>query len=333
MIISPAIIALILGSILIALITGYASGVGIQILLWWDIQSGSERQLLLERKTYLISTVLSYVMAFELASLFLFVFAADHMHGLFIGAMCAAGTLNANDWGYPALVLKTVNFMVCGVWLIVNYLDNQGYDYPLIRFKYRLLLVISLLVSLEALLQAEFFIELRPDVITSCCGAMFNASAQNLVAGIAHLPAGPAKILFYLSVVLMLRTGIHFYATGRGASVFAGFSLVLLAASFAAVISFISLYVYELPTHHCPFCLLQKEYTWFGYPLYAALFCAGITGTAVGVINRFANIASLRELIPSLQKRLCLISMICYSLFTALATYPVLFSSFTLSGS
>jgi hypothetical protein len=332
-IISPAIIALTLGSVLIVLITGYAAVTGIQILLWWDIQSGSDRQLALERKTYLISTVLSYVMAFELASLFLFVYAADHMHELFIGAMCAAGTLNVNDFGYPALFLKTVNFLACGVWLIVNYVDNRGYDYPLIRFKYRWLLVITGLLILEVLFQTEYFAALRPDVITSCCGAMFNASAQNLVAGIAHLPPRAAEILFYLSVVLMLRTGIHFYLTGRGVSVFAGFSLWLLVVSFAAIISFISLYIYELPTHHCPFCLIQKEYHYIGYPLYAALFCAGITGAAVGVINRFANIASLRELIPSLQKRLCLISMICYSLFTALATYPMLFSGFTLSGS
>ena len=333
MIISPAIIALTIGSILIVLITGYASVIGMQILLWWDIQSGSDRQLQLERKTYLISTVLSYVMAFELASLFLFVYAADHMHGLFIGAMCAAGTLNANDWGYPALVLKTVNFLACGVWLIVNYLDNRGFDYPLIKFKYRWLLVISLLLILETLLQSGYFFELRPDVITSCCGAMFNASAQNLVAELAHLPPRLAEIVFYLSVVLMLRTGIQFYIKGTGAFVFSCFSLWLFGASFAAIISFVSVYVYELPTHHCPFCLIQKEYHYIGYPLYAALFCAGITGAGVGVIDRFRNIASLQETLPVMQKRLCLISMICYSIFTALATYPVLFSGFTLTGS
>ena len=332
MIISPAIIALTLGSVLIALITGYASGIGIQILRWWDIHSGSDRQLSLERKTYLISTVLSYVMAFELASLFLFVYTADHMHGLFIGAMCAAGTLNANDWGYPALVLKTVNFMVCGVWLIVNYLDNRGYDYPLIRFKYRLLLAITLLLMLEVLFQSGYFLELRPDVITSCCGAMFNASAQNLAAELAHLPPRLAEIVFYLSVVLMLRTGIQFYINGSGALVFSWFSLWLLGVSLAAIISFISLYIYELPTHHCPFCLLQREYHYFGYPLYVALFSAGITGSGAGVINRFRTIPSLKEIIPVMQKRLCLISMICYALFTALASYPILFSDFKLSG-
>jgi hypothetical protein len=332
MIISPAIIALTVGSVLIALITGYAAGIGIQILRWWDIHSGSDRQLSLERKTYLIATVLSYVMAFELASLFLFVYTADHMHGLFIGAMCAAGTLNANDWGYPALVLKTVNFLACGVWLIVNHLDNRGYDYPLIRFKYRLLLAITGLLIIEVLFQSGYFLELRPDVITSCCGAMFNASAQNLAAELAHLPPRLAEIVFYLSVVLMLRTGMQLYITGTGVFVFSCFSLWLFGASFAAIISFVAMYVYELPTHHCPFCLIQKEYHYIGYPLYAALFCAGIAGTGAGVIDRFKNIASLQGILPMMQKRLCLISMICYSLFTALASYPILFSDFKLPG-
>ena len=127
---------------------------------------------------------------------------------------------------------------------------------------------------LEVLFQSGYFLELRPDVITSCCGAMFNASAQNLAAGLAHLPPRLAEIVFYLSVVLMLRTGIQFYINGTGALVFSCFSLWLLGTSLAAIISFISLYVYELPTHHCPFCLIQKEYHYVGYPLYAALFSA-----------------------------------------------------------
>lgn len=332
MIINPASIALTIGSLLIAIITAYSAVIGIQIIWWWDIQSGSDRQLALERRTYLISTVLSYVMAFELVSLFLFVYTADHMHELFVGAMCAAGTLNVNDWGYPALVVKTLNFMACGVWLIINYVDNKGFDYPLIQFKYRLLLAITLLLILEVLLQTGYFLELRPDVITSCCGALFSASAHSLAAELAHLPLNPAKIGFYLSVVLMLRTGIHFYITGRAAAVFSYFSVWLLLISIAAIISFISLYVYELPTHHCPFCLIQKEYHYIGYPLYVALFCAGITGSGVGVINRFTNIASLQGIIPRIQKRLCLLSMICYSIFTALASYPIVFSDFKLSG-
>ena len=137
MLLNPAIIALIIGSLLAAGFAVYASVMGVQIIRWWDIQSGSERQLALERKTYLITTIFAYLSGFQLFSLFLFVYTADHIHDLFVGAMCAAGSLNVNDFGYPTLVLKAVTFVLCGLWLIVNHTDNRAADYPLIRTKYR----------------------------------------------------------------------------------------------------------------------------------------------------------------------------------------------------
>jgi hypothetical protein len=42
-------------------------------------------------------------------------------------------------------------------------------------------------------------------------------------------------------------------------------------ATIVGILSFISLYVYEHPHHHCPFCLLKPEY---GYQGYAALCAA-----------------------------------------------------------
>ena len=102
--------------------------------------------------------------------------------------------------------------------------------------------------------------------------------------------------------------------------------------SFVAVISFISLYFYELPTHHCPFDLLQREYNYIGYPLYLSLFAAGITGAGAGVIDRYKDVPSLKSAIPALQKRLCLFSMIGYAVFALIATYPMVFSDFILEG-
>jgi hypothetical protein len=330
---NPAIIALLTGSALICFITVYASVIGMQILQWWDIKSGSERQLNLERKTYLLATVLAYVMAFELLSLFLFCHTVDHMQQLYVGAMCAAGTLNVNEYGYPTLVLKCINSIVCGIWLLVNYIDNRGFDYPLIKFKYWFLLAVTALLVLEALVQFNYFTALRPDVITSCCGALFSSNEKTLVADIAHLPPDLAKIIFYLSVVLLFRTGIHFYLTGRGAATFAGFSLWLLIVSLAAILSFVSLYIYQLPTHHCPFCLLQQEYFYAGYPLYLLLFFGSVAGTGVGLINRFREVSSLKTIIPTTQKQLCLSAMICYGVFAALSSIPLLLSDFTLGAS
>jgi hypothetical protein len=49
---------------------------------------------------------------------------------------------------------------------------------------------------------------------------------------------------------------------------FAMFAGLFFLLSLAATISFISLYIYELPTHHCPFDMLQKSSNFVGYPIY-----------------------------------------------------------------
>src|SRR5512139_196188 len=118
MIFHPAVIALYVSSILISFMVLYSASYGFQILRRWDIRSGSELQLVLERKTYLISTLLTYLFGFELLSLFLYIFAADQLHTFFVGAMCAAGSLYVNSYGYPALILKLLNFLLAGLWLI-----------------------------------------------------------------------------------------------------------------------------------------------------------------------------------------------------------------------
>ncbi|HSG29625.1 MAG TPA: hypothetical protein VLA34_14180, partial [Candidatus Krumholzibacterium sp.] len=178
MIFHPAIIALYTASLLIGVMILYSAGYGIRIQRNWDIRSGSDLQLILERRTYLISTILTYVFAFEIISFFFYIYAADHLHTLFVGAMCAAGTLKVNGFGYPALILKMVNFMMAGLWLIMNHADNRAVDYPLIKKKYLLLSVITPFVLAEVFLQTRYFLLLRPDIITSCCGSLFSSGSK-----------------------------------------------------------------------------------------------------------------------------------------------------------
>ena len=66
MVFHPAILALYISSILIGFMVLYSALHGVQILKRWDLRSGSELQLLLERKTYLVSTLLAYAFAFQL---------------------------------------------------------------------------------------------------------------------------------------------------------------------------------------------------------------------------------------------------------------------------
>jgi len=40
-----------------------------------------------------------------------------------------------------------------------------------------------------------------------------------------------------------------------------------------------------LPTHHCPFCFLQKDYYYVGYLIYSVLFIGTFYGLIVGFKN------------------------------------------------
>jgi hypothetical protein len=330
MILHPAILALLIGSILTVMMLLYAASYGIIILRRWDIKSGSELQLSLERRTYLISTILSYTLAFQILSLFLFIYTADHLHNLFNGAMCAAGTLNADPFGYPLLIMKIVNFLLAGIWLIINHADTRGYDYPLIKVKYAFLLLLAPLIILEAYLQFSYFLGLHADVITSCCGSLFSLDRPGLAGDLASLPSGPMKAAFYAGMAATSVSGLYFVLKARGGYIFSIMSLSTFLIGVSALISFICLYYYELPTHHCPFCILQKEYGYVGYPLYVTLLGGGVAGMGTGVLMPLRRCGSMLTVVPALQRKLTVITLILYLIFTLLVSYQMIFSSFRL---
>lgn len=326
MIFHPAILALLISSFLIAAMAVYSSFFGVQILRHWDIASGSEQQLLLERRTYLISTLLTYMFSFQLLSLFLYIFTADSLHSLFTGAMCAAGTLHLNGYGYPVLFLKAFNFIFAGLWLILNYADNKAYDYPLIRKKYFFLVGLTPFLIVEAVIQARYFFSLHPDIITSCCGSLFSTGNQGLGAALAALPELPSQIALFLTFGLMAVSGGISLLRGRGIYLFAVFCGLFFLVALAGIISFVSIYVYELPSHHCPFCLLHNEYHYVGYPLYISLFAGTICGMGAGILAPFSSVGSLAATLPGLQKRLTISALVLFSVFILIIMYLMLAS-------
>ena len=183
---------------------------------------------------------------------------------------------------------------------------------------------------MEAYLQANYFLRLRPDVITSCCGSLFGSGGSSVSSIIASLPASPMRIVFYSSTAVTIISGLIFYRYGKGGYLFSFLCGATFFVSAASLISFISVCFYELPTHHCPFCLLQREYGFVGYPLYSTLLGGAISGIGVGALMPFRNIESLSETLPALQKKLALASLILLLIFAAIVTYPMVFSDFSL---
>lgn len=335
MILHPGILALIAGSCIVLLMVLSASFLGLSIIRKWDMNSSSPGQLALERKTYLISTIMNYVFGFEILSSFLFIYTVDDIHRTFVGAMCATGSLNANPVGWYVLCTKIVIFFASSVWIAINYVDQKADDYPLVKLKYALVLLIAPLVMLDGYLQFEYFMGLQPDIITSCCGTLFSSNGKGVAAGLSALPFKPTMAAFYGSILLFLVNSGSALRSRKGTAWYCSLpvlSVVLFIVSIAAIISFVSLYFYEIPTHHCPFDILQAGYHFVGYPLYIALFGGVCFGIAAGVVEPFKNRPSLHDIVATAQKKWTALSIVLIVLFALLASWPILFSSFTLEG-
>lgn len=334
MILHPGILALLLASIITLLMLLYAGALGIRILRRWDYASSSEGQLTLERQSYLVSTLVFYAFGFVMLSGFLYLYTVDEIHGLFIGAMCAVGSLNANPVGWQVLGSKILSFFLAAVWMAVNFIDQRGEDYPLVRTKYLFLLLIVPVVAIDLYAQGRYFLGLQPEIITSCCGSLFTDQASAVAGELAALPVKPMMWLFYLVLLLHTGAGVLCLRTGAAAAryLFAVLSLVFFLVSLAAVISYISLYIYELPTHHCPFDILQKEYHFIGYPMYISLFTGVAFGLFPGILQPAKKFTSLAEEIRRTERKWVALSMAGIMAFALISSWPVWFGNLTMQG-
>jgi hypothetical protein len=334
MILHPGILALIVGSCIVFAMMLFASVQGIRILAGWDFRSSSEKQLDLERKTYLISTIIKYALGFEILSTLLFIYTVDDIYHLFVGAMCATGSLNANPIGWYALYSKILIFFSASLWIVLNNLDQKAEDFPLIKPKYTALLFITLMVGFDLFFQMKYFLGLNPEVITSCCGSLFSDTATGIAGELSSLSLRPMMAVFYSTAVAFTLAAL---LCMKSASVVLRYflsvlSITLFGVSIAAIISVISLYIYEMPSHHCPFDIFQKNYHFIGYPIYISLFCGVFFGMLPGFMQPLKRIGSLSDTIAQAEKKWLLLSILFIMVFVALSSWPVVFGTFTMRG-
>jgi hypothetical protein len=138
------------------------------------------------------------------------------------------------------------------------------------------------------------------------------------------------QLAFFGMMAVTATVGIIFYFKGKGGGIFSFLSSLTFVVAAASLVSFICLYFYELPSHHCPFCILQKEYGYIGYAIYATLLGGAISGLGVGALIPFSSLPSLSRVIPLIQRRLALITLVLYLLFSLIVSWRMLSTSFRL---
>ncbi len=322
MMLHPPVLALLLTALLGAATLSWAAVFAVRLLRHWDLTSGARRQLQLERSTYLVATGLTLVMLAQGVALLLMVFNADRSAPLLVGAMCAYGSFNASVYGFPALYAKMALFFAAVVWLALHRADVWAPDYPLTRRKFGLLLWMLPLALADAGLSTAYFLDLQPDTLTSCCGTGFSPERDGLGSEAASMDPRQALWLLGLSLAASVVLGALADARRALAVAYGVVSVAFLAVALVAVVAAISIYVYEHPHHHCPFCLLKREYGYFGFLLYAPLFVGTACGMASGALS-WRLPASLRQHGHRQAQQLRRVSMAGFVLFGLLSAVVV----------
>lgn len=254
--------------------------VSLKILLKWDFESFTPYQFALERQAYLVSTIILFSFIMKYLLIVYFVFSIDALSLLVPGAMCGAGVITANDYGSYLLILKIFILFFLTLWLYVHFYDMRTKNHQWFKEKSWLFSVIFLLIIIELALDFKYFSNIETDLPVFCCSALFGQ-----LEGANPLPFGLTVpmllVLFYLTYALVILT-----LKSRYTILYILANILFVYIAYYAVVYFFGTYIYQLPTHKCPFCMLQAEYAYVGYVLWASLFM----GTYIGLSDAIATL-------------------------------------------
>ncbi len=241
----------------------------------------TNRQYQLEKRSYLVTTAISIALFIKISLLPFFTYTLNDLANIIPGAMCAAGVVWANDYGSPLLLIKISVIILTALWLLLNHEDKRAVNFPYFKGKLRFFIFLYILILSETIIEFIFLAKQSTSTPVMCCSTIFANDNQNdLPFG---LSAKLTAVIFYISYI-----GVMFLAHIRNRLLLSILSVLFVYFSYYAIVYFFGIYIYELPTHKCPFCLLQNEYYYIGYFIFGSLFI-GIYYTLSVLFFRFAN--------------------------------------------
>jgi hypothetical protein len=275
---NEVVVFLFLEAILLVLLT-VALVNALDILKRWDFSLTTATQYALEKRAYLVVLIIAGTLVFKILLLPFFSHTLDRLAAIIPGAMCGAGVIGANGFGSILLLLKVAVLFLAGIWLIANDKDLRAEDHPHLRTNLRFFLLVYAAVAAESVLDWLYLTNISTLTPVQCCSGIYGVAGfeQPLPMG---MNTGTLLILFYLLFALVLGLGLM-----RSSLLHCLVSAAFLYFGYFAVVYYFGIYVYQLPTHHCPFCMLQKEYYGVGYLIWGSLFAGTFFGMAGFVLR------------------------------------------------
>lgn len=280
MILIPEVITILILNIIFILFSAIAFFLSLKIFLHWDINSNSTLQYALEKKSYLTATIIKYIFMIKVPLFLFFIFTLDRLSDTLTGAMCAAGVVDATDYGNYLFVLKILNLYIFAYWLALHNEDMKHENQPYTKAKFGLFIIAFFLFMSELIVEGLMFGSIDLNEIVDCCGIIYSSSASSYISEIFTINPSILISIFYINFGLI----VLFYLIKRS-YLFAISNIFFIIISIITLITFFGTYIYELPSHHCPFCFLQSDYYYVGYLLYILLYLGTFYGIATGFIQ------------------------------------------------
>ncbi|MDQ7059930.1 MAG: hypothetical protein Q9M43_01840 [Sulfurimonas sp.] len=150
---------------LLILTLSYALFQGLLILQKTKLASTREVQDALDKKSYLMSTLVSLAFVVKVLLLVFFTYTLDELTHIIPGAMCVTGVLGTNQYGTPLFLLKVAILLSSSLWLVMSKKD----------FSKRILvfLVLYILIVSEFILTLSFLSNISTESIASCCSVKY----------------------------------------------------------------------------------------------------------------------------------------------------------------
>jgi len=260
---SNSVIALFFVESIVLVLLSYSFFVALRIIKDWDHTETTVLQYQLEKESYLATTIVYFVSIILVVVFLYFVVMLDDLSAIIPGAMCAAGVVGTNIYGNILLLSKLFLLFGFGVWIVVNHLDIEQTDYPYLLKKYYWFVGLYILYLSQFVVQILYFTNISLSEPVLCCSVVFDTQDS----------------LFFLKEHKLLLTGFYTtYISLMIASIYKKPGLSFMSAvlylfvSYFAIVYFFGTYIYELPTHNCPFCMLQVEYYFVGFIVWLLLF-------------------------------------------------------------
>ncbi|WP_299455759.1 hypothetical protein [uncultured Microscilla sp.] len=313
------VIALLLSQLSSFVLLAGAALLSSHIIKRWSVNGFGEEQLMLERRSYLVGSIVQFVLIFQVAALLMFLNVANHhLTGVIKGAMCADGVLGVNSYGKPLLYIKMGAMLLYIAYLLLNYLDNSEPAYPLTPIKYWLIYPVFLLLGVELVYTVLFFYHIKPDVIATCCSVTF--VAQSGKTGYFTL-FGSDFTSSWLWVFGLSGGGlIAILLTSKRLAwlnLILGFAFI--TSGIYSLKQFFVKYIYGLPSHNCLYDIFWIKHYLIGYVFFGGYYL--LAGALLGAFLLQIFKARLHQQHASLARKMRWVSIFTVIILILLPLY------------